>query len=45
MRPEHIEILRDLLQRTGADADPLEFKRYGSVRPFYNFLVDHSGAY
>ncbi|ARC35226.1 protein GlxC (plasmid) [Paracoccus yeei] len=45
MRPEHIEILRDLLQRSGADADPLEFKRYGSARTLYNFHVDHAGAY
>ena len=45
MRPEHVEILRDLLDRAGADADPSEFKRYGSARKLYNFHVDHAGAY
>ena len=45
MRPEHIEILKDLLERAGADADPADFKRYGSARKLYNFHVDHAGAY
>ncbi|MDT1062453.1 GXGXG domain-containing protein [Paracoccus sp. CPCC 101403] len=45
MRPEHLEILRDLLERSGADAKPEEFKRYGSARKLYNFHVDHAGAY
>ncbi|AGT11437.1 GltB/FmdC/FwdC-like GXGXG domain-containing protein [Paracoccus aminophilus] len=45
MRPEHIEILKDLLERAGADAKPEEFKRYGSARKLYNFHVDHAGAY
>ena len=45
MRPEHIEILKDLLERSGADAKPEEFKRYGSARKLYNFNVDHAGAY
>lgn len=45
MRPEHLEILRDLLERAGADADPADFKRYGSARKLYNFHVDHAGAY
>ncbi|QUS37153.1 protein GlxC [Falsirhodobacter algicola] len=45
MRPEHLEILRDLLARAGADAKPEEFKRYGSARKLYNFHVDHAGAY
>jgi glutamate synthase domain-containing protein 3 len=45
MRPEHIEILKDLLERAGADAKPEEFKRYGSARTLYNFHVDHAGAY
>ena len=45
MRPEHLEILRDLLERSGADARPEEFKRYGSARKLYNFHVDHAGAY
>lgn len=45
MRPEHLEILRDLLARAGSDAKPEEFKRYGSARKLYNFHVDHAGAY
>lgn len=45
MRPEHLDLLRDLLDRAGADADPADFKRYGSARTLYNFHVDHAGAY
>ncbi|GAA0296405.1 GltB/FmdC/FwdC-like GXGXG domain-containing protein [Rhodovulum strictum] len=45
MRPEHVEILRDLLDRAGADARPEEFRRYGSARKLYNFHVDHAGEY
>jgi glutamate synthase domain-containing protein 3 len=45
MRPEHIEILKDLLDRAGSDAKPQEFKRYGSARQLYNFDVDNAAAY
>lgn len=45
MRPEHLEILADLLERAGADAKPEEFKRYGSARKLYNFDVDNAAAY
>ncbi len=45
MRPEHLEILEDLLDRAGSDAKPEEFKRYGSARQLYNFDVDNSAAY
>ncbi|MCR9136001.1 MAG: GXGXG domain-containing protein [Alphaproteobacteria bacterium] len=45
MRPEHLEILRDLLERSGADASPEEFKRYGSARKLYNFNIDNASAY
>lgn len=45
MRPEHLELLKDLLEQGGADAKPEEFKRYGSARKLYNFHVDHAGAY
>ncbi len=45
MRPEHLEILKDLLDRAGSDAKPEEFKRYGSARQLYNFDVDNSAAY
>ena len=45
MRPEHVEILRDLLAKAGADAKPEEFRRYGSSRTLYHFHVDHASAY
>jgi glutamate synthase domain-containing protein 3 len=45
MRPEHLELLRGLLDQAGADARPEEFRRYGSARKLYNFHVDHAGAY
>lgn len=45
MRPEHLEILQDLLARAGCDAKPEEFRRYGSARQLYNFDVDNAQAY
>jgi glutamate synthase domain-containing protein 3 len=45
MRPEHLEILRDLLARAGIDAKPEEFRRYGSARKLYNFDIDNAAAY
>ncbi len=42
MRPEHLEILRDLLARAGSDAKPEEFTRYGSARQLYNFKIDNA---
>ncbi|MGI3169828.1 protein GlxC [Pseudooceanicola sp. C21-150M6] len=45
MRPEHLETLRDLLDRAGAEAKPEEFRRYGSARTLYNFNIDHADAY
>lgn len=45
MRPEHIAILKDLLARSGADAKPEEFKRYGSARQLYNFHIDNASNY
>jgi glutamate synthase domain-containing protein 3 len=45
MRPEHLEILKDLLERSGAKAKPEEFKRYGSARKLYNFNIDNASAY
>ncbi len=45
MRPEHLDILRDLLDRAGIDAKPEEFTRYGSARKLYNFDVDNASAY
>lgn len=45
MRPEHLEILRDLLERSEIDANPEDFRRYGSARNLYNFDVDNASAY
>ncbi len=42
MRPEHLEILRDLLERAGSDAKPEQFTRYGTARQLYNFKVDNA---
>ena len=45
MRPEHIEILKELLEESGIDAKAEEFTRYGSARNLYNFDVDNASAY
>jgi glutamate synthase domain-containing protein 3 len=46
MRDEHVAELRELLERAGVqDADPAEFRRYGSARRLYTFDVDNAGAY
>jgi glutamate synthase domain-containing protein 3 len=46
LREEHAEQLRGLLERAGIDdADPGEFRRYGSARQLYNFHIDNVGAY
>ena len=45
MRPEHIELLKELLAEAGCDAKPEEFTRYGSARNLYNFDIDNAGAY
>ncbi|MFO1047092.1 MAG: GXGXG domain-containing protein [Geminicoccaceae bacterium] len=45
VRPEHLEILAELLEKAGADARPEEFKRYGSARKLYNFNIDNADAY
>ncbi|WP_294623072.1 GXGXG domain-containing protein [uncultured Roseovarius sp.] len=42
MRPEHLETLRELLDRSGVNAKPEEFKRYGSARKLYNFNIDNA---
>jgi glutamate synthase domain-containing protein 3 len=42
MRPEHLEILADLLERAGCAARPEEFRRYGSARKLYNFNIDNA---
>jgi glutamate synthase domain-containing protein 3 len=46
MRPEHIALLKGLLDRAGIkDAKPEEFTRYGSARTLYNFNIDNADAY
>ncbi|MEE4187692.1 MAG: GXGXG domain-containing protein [Roseobacter sp.] len=42
MRPEHLDILADLLARGGCDAQPQEFRRYGSARKLYHFNIDNA---
>ncbi|MDP3962178.1 MAG: GXGXG domain-containing protein [Pseudorhodobacter sp.] len=47
MRPEHLDLLADLLARGEATdkAKPEQFKRYGSARKLYNFNIDNASAY
>jgi methylamine---glutamate N-methyltransferase subunit B len=42
---EHRAQLRSLLEASGVEADPDDFRRYGSARQLYNFHVDHAGSY
>ena len=41
----HRAQLAGLLDAAGVDADPADFRRYGSSRRLYNFSVDNAGAY
>lgn len=46
MRPEHLAMLQELLDRAGvSDVRPEEFRRYGSARTLYNFNIDNADAY
>ena len=45
VRPEHIAKLAGLLAAAGIDADPADFRRYGSARKLYNFDIDNVDAY
>ncbi len=45
MRDEHRATLTDLLARAAIDADPGQFRRYGSARKLYHFNVDHADSY
>jgi methylamine---glutamate N-methyltransferase subunit B len=45
LREQHVAQVRDLLAAAGIDADPGEFRRYGSARRLYNFHVDNAAAY
>jgi len=42
MRPEHLAILTDLLARSSSDANPKQFRRYGSARKLYTFDIDNA---
>lgn len=42
MRPEHLEQLARLLDASGLDARPEEFRRYGSARELYHFKPDNA---
>jgi methylamine---glutamate N-methyltransferase subunit B len=41
----HAAELRSLLEAAAVDADPADFRRYGSARRLYNFHIDNAGAY
>jgi methylamine---glutamate N-methyltransferase subunit B len=45
LREEHAKHLARLLDAAGIDADPADFRRYGSARQLYNFKIDHAGSY
>ena len=45
LRDEHLAQLRGLLAAAEIDADPAEFRRYGSARQLYTFKVDNAAAY
>jgi glutamate synthase domain-containing protein 3 len=46
LRSEHLEQLRELLERADIDdAQPEEFRRYGSARTLYHFHVENLGSY
>jgi methylamine---glutamate N-methyltransferase subunit B len=45
LRDEHVAQLRELLVTAEIDADPADFRRYGSARRLYNFQIDNVGAY
>jgi methylamine---glutamate N-methyltransferase subunit B len=46
LREHHVAEVRALLERAGIDdADPSEFRRYGSARRLYNFNIDNAGEY
>jgi len=45
LRDEHAAEVRELLRRAEIDAEPSEFRRYGSARKLYHFQVHQAGAY
>jgi glutamate synthase domain-containing protein 3 len=45
LRAEHLAELGELLETAGFDAEPREFRRYGSARRLYHFHTDHASSY
>ncbi|MEM1300007.1 MAG: hypothetical protein AAGH68_12100 [Pseudomonadota bacterium] len=45
MTPHHLAKLTRLLEAANMDADPSEFRRFGSARKLYNFNIDNLDAY
>ncbi len=45
MRSEHLAQVGALLAAAEIDADPADFRRYGSARELYNFHLDNLGSY
>ena len=45
LTPAHLEKIAELLAIAGIDADPKDFRRYGSARRLYNFRIDNAGSY
>jgi methylamine---glutamate N-methyltransferase subunit B len=45
MRSEHLAEVTRLLELGEADANPADFRRYGSARQLYNFKVDNAGDF
>ena len=43
MRPQHVRRLQELLARADMKAEAQSFRRYGSARKLYNFVVDNAG--
>jgi glutamate synthase domain-containing protein 3 len=44
--PEHLAQVRELLARAEIDdADPADFRSFGSARALYNFRVENTGSY
>ena len=44
LRSEHVDTLERLLSAAGMEADPADFRRYGSARALYNYEIDDIDA-
>ena len=45
VRPEHSAKISQLLESSGMNANPNDFRRYGSARKLYSFDIDNSESY